>query len=267
MLLPILSDLRVLTAVLVGLLGLTLLRGRNPRSWAYMRWLAGAALLFGATQLLGRLVDLFLPLPAVVLSALALLAWAAGAGLAVADLRLLTPVPVTVVYVMVLALVMQRDARLLAEELASRERAEAGLKALSEALEHPRATQVVQAHALPTVAADASLLRHVSSNLSSSALKFGREHSDLRVQVRARPEKAGQWRIELVDNGPGFEPERAHALFQPFARLAGAAAPGTGLGLTIVRRAVERHGGEVGASAQPGRGATFWFSLPAASAA
>jgi signal transduction histidine kinase len=70
--------------------------------------------------------------------------------------------------------------------------------------------------------------------------------------------------VSVADNGVGFDSGAAAALFQPFTRLHGARFGGTGIGLTIVRRIVERHGGKVWAVGQPGAGATFTFTLPAA---
>ena len=68
--------------------------------------------------------------------------------------------------------------------------------------------------------------------------------------------------IEVRDNGPGFDPALGSRLFQPFSRLQGTGQEGNGIGLTIVRRIVERHGGRVWAEGRPGQGASFFFSLP-----
>jgi signal transduction histidine kinase len=69
--------------------------------------------------------------------------------------------------------------------------------------------------------------------------------------------------VTVSDNGVGFEASAAQMLFEPFARLHGTKFEGTGIGLTIVRRIVERHGGRVWASGKPGVGAAFSFTLPA----
>lgn len=132
------------------------------------------------------------------------------------------------------------------------------------ALQYPQAPRVVQAAALPVVHADAGLMRHVLMNLLGNALKFGADRADLRITVEALND-GGFWRFSVVDNGPGFDPDRGGELFQPFSRLDERQAGGTGLGLTVVKRAAERHGGTVGATSAPGKGATFWWTLPTAS--
>ncbi len=121
----------------------------------------------------------------------------------------------------------------------------------------------VHAEPLPSAPVDAGLMQQVFINLIGNALKFaGRV---VRPEVRVRADENGQRIVvEVRDNGPGFDPVRAGELFQPFRRLHGAEVPGSGIGLTIVRRIVERHGGQVWAEGRPGQGASFFFSLPRA---
>ena len=70
-------------------------------------------------------------------------------------------------------------------------------------------------------------------------------------------------RVYMQDHGIGIEPEHLERIFQPFEKLAGrAAATGTGIGLAIVRKAVERMGGRVGVDSFPGHGSCFWIELP-----
>ena len=115
---------------------------------------------------------------------------------------------------------------------------------------------------LPEVAADPGLLRQVLINLLSNALKFSRHAGVPRVDITAQPQDAGHV-ISVRDNGAGFESSQAGDLFQPFKRLDRSGRfDGTGVGLTIVRRIVERHGGRVWAEGSPGQGATFSFWLP-----
>ncbi|MFO1338577.1 MAG: HAMP domain-containing sensor histidine kinase [Burkholderiaceae bacterium] len=127
--------------------------------------------------------------------------------------------------------------------------------------EPPPALQVV-VDALPAVSADATLLRPVLTNLVGNALKFSAGQASPRVSIGAL-QGAHEVTVFVRDNGPGFPPEQAERLFQPFVRLHGQRFAGHGVGLSIVRRAVERHGGRVWAEAQPGAGACFYFSLPA----
>lgn len=128
-------------------------------------------------------------------------------------------------------------------------------------LQYPTALTCVSAQGLPSVFADRDLMSHVLTNLISNALKFGRGRNDLSVQVSASRQD-GSWRFDVSDNGPGFEATAADQLFKPFSRLGQRDVPGTGLGLTVVHRVVQAHGGAVGASATPGKGASFWWTLP-----
>ncbi len=130
------------------------------------------------------------------------------------------------------------------------------------ALQFPNAAEAVRAEPMPVVQADASLMQHVVMNLVGNALKFGTGHSALRVQLGAMREN-GFWRFTVTDNGPGFDPAKSGELFQPFSRLDERKIGGTGLGLTVVKRVVESHGGAVGAASRPGEGARFWWTLPA----
>lgn len=115
---------------------------------------------------------------------------------------------------------------------------------------------------LPVVHGDAALLRVVLRHLLANAARSTAARPGECVEVRGRIE-AGQVVCEVVDDGVGFDPAHAGRLFRVFERLhAGEGGDGTGIGLAIVRRIVERHGGSVRAEGRPGRGATFAFSLP-----
>lgn len=112
------------------------------------------------------------------------------------------------------------------------------------------------------VEADPVRLRQVLDNLVSNAVKFSPPGSTVRVE--ALKTETG-WRVAVHDEGPGLTDADRERLFHEFSRLS--AMPtgdekSTGLGLAITRRIVEAHGGTVGADSVPGRGATFWFSLP-----
>lgn len=125
------------------------------------------------------------------------------------------------------------------------------------------ATLPVAAHDLPTVDADPDLLRPVFVNLLGNALKFSGQAAQARVEVCAAQGAEGLT-VQVRDNGVGFDSAQAAHLFDPFVRLHSVGFDGHGVGLSIVRRAVERHGGRVWAQSQPGQGAVFSFTLPKA---
>jgi len=114
-----------------------------------------------------------------------------------------------------------------------------------------------------SVNANRAALKIVLLNLMGNAAKFTRDGETPRARVGLRTEGSGQLRISVQDNGVGFDPSRAAQLFKPFSRLhARDDYAGSGIGLSIVQRIVERHGGRVEAKAEVGRGACFEFTLP-----
>jgi PAS domain S-box-containing protein len=116
---------------------------------------------------------------------------------------------------------------------------------------------------LPTLEGDASQLRQLFQNLLSNALKFCHPDRRPHVRVSASPDGAQRWRIRVEDNGIGFEDKYAQKIFSPFQRLhTRDEYEGTGIGLAIVQRIVERHAGEVEATGRPGQGACFVLVLP-----
>jgi signal transduction histidine kinase len=112
---------------------------------------------------------------------------------------------------------------------------------------------------LPLVQADPRRISQVFINLISNASKYGPPGAPIVVRVRERDNEV---LVQVNDSGPGIPPEMQSALFQPFSRLDQTGRSGMGLGLSIVKAIVERHGGSVGLESAPGRGATFWFTLP-----
>ena len=115
---------------------------------------------------------------------------------------------------------------------------------------------------LPVVSGDASLLRQVWVNLVSNALKFSSKVPLPRVEISAHA-VAGATEFTIRDNGCGFEREYADKLFGVFQRLhTEKEFEGNGVGLAIVQRIVERHGGRVTGDSSPGAGAVFRFTLP-----
>lgn len=114
---------------------------------------------------------------------------------------------------------------------------------------------------MPVLLADKTLMRQVFWNLLANAVKFTSPREEGLIQVRFHQEEA-QGVFVVKDNGVGFDAQNAVQLFKAFSRLHGADFAGTGVGLSIVKRIVERHGGYVGAKSQPGSGAEFFVALP-----
>jgi PAS domain S-box-containing protein len=118
---------------------------------------------------------------------------------------------------------------------------------------------------LPAAVGDPSLLRQVWLNLIGNALKFSGESQPPRIEIGSVA-REGLSEYFVRDNGAGFDMAYAHKLFHVFQRLhAIDQFEGTGIGLAIVQRVVERHGGSVRAQGSPGLGATFYFTLGTAS--
>jgi PAS domain S-box-containing protein len=115
---------------------------------------------------------------------------------------------------------------------------------------------------LPPVTGDGTLLRQVWSNLLSNALKFTAGEPQPSIAIDGY-RGDGEVVFSVSDNGPGFDMRHSAKLFQVFERLHGAEYEGSGVGLAIVRRAVEAHGGRIWAESSPGQGAAFLFALPA----
>ena len=114
---------------------------------------------------------------------------------------------------------------------------------------------------------DERLLRTVVENLIGNAWKFTSKTPEAVIEFGTIPAEGEVVHCFVRDNGAGFDPADAGKLFRPFTRLhSGTDFPGTGVGLASVQRIVERHHGRCWAEGQPGRGATFHFTLPAAPA-
>jgi light-regulated signal transduction histidine kinase (bacteriophytochrome) len=120
----------------------------------------------------------------------------------------------------------------------------------------------VSPDSLGVVRADPALLSQAMTNLLSNAAKFSRNNEHPRISVGS--DKTEQGRVYFVqDNGIGFDMQYAEKLFGVFERLHSSREyEGTGVGLAIVKQIIERHGGRVWAESEPGRGATFRFTLP-----
>ncbi len=117
---------------------------------------------------------------------------------------------------------------------------------------------------LPTAVADRGLLRQVWANLLSNAIKYSRQKSAVAIEIGGSVE-GDDIHYFVRDNGAGFDMQYAGKLFQVFQRLhRDPVFEGTGVGLAIVARVVQRHGGRVWAEGEPDKGATFHFTLPKA---
>ncbi len=115
---------------------------------------------------------------------------------------------------------------------------------------------------LPDARGDRVLLGQVLVNLLSNALKFSAKQPNPRIDVSAITDQ-NEHIYFVRDNGAGFNPKYQAKLFGVFQRLHDAAEfPGTGVGLALVQRIVNRHGGRVWAEGKPDEGATFYFTLP-----
>jgi PAS domain S-box-containing protein len=126
-----------------------------------------------------------------------------------------------------------------------------------------RVVDWVVAPDLPVVQGDALLLREIWANLLGNAFKYSRPRERSRIEVGWSVDPAVGYTFFVRDNGVGFDTKYSHKLFGVFQRLHRATEfEGTGIGLALTRRIVERHGGSIWAESQPGEGSVFYFSLP-----
>jgi signal transduction histidine kinase len=121
---------------------------------------------------------------------------------------------------------------------------------------------LVSSSQLPTVVADHGMLVRLFQNLISNALKFCKaERPIVRIQAELR---GGEWIFSVADNGIGIEAQYKDRIFMIFQRLHKQSEyPGTGIGLAVCKRIVERNGGRIWLESEPGKGTTFFFTLPA----
>ncbi|MCW5660416.1 MAG: HAMP domain-containing histidine kinase [Burkholderiaceae bacterium] len=157
------------------------------------------------------------------------------------------------------------DAKLQQERVDLEELVRSAFNEVTLALGAAAAPPALRLSRLPVVTADASLLRPALVNLLANAAKFSREAPAPAIEVDASVHGRSVT-VSVRDNGVGFEPAVADRLFDPFYRGDAARFEGHGLGLHIVRRAIERHGGRVWAQSG-GSGAAFCFTLPDAAPA
>jgi PAS domain S-box-containing protein len=137
---------------------------------------------------------------------------------------------------------------------------EQALRNLKAALQETGAS--ITSDSLPMVTADGGQLVQLFQNLIGNAIKFrGNEPPRVHVSAEQRDE---EWVFSVRDNGIGIEPQYLDRIFVIFQRLHGPVEyPGTGIGLAICKKIVERHAGRIWASSVPGEGSTFYFTMPA----
>ncbi|MHB8877874.1 MAG: sensor histidine kinase [Myxococcaceae bacterium] len=148
------------------------------------------------------------------------------------------------------------------ERLELRDQLEGLIERLAGAMETQRITLELPP-GVPEVWADPLHVERMLTNLLSNALKYGEPGTPVRVSLAERPDEV---QVAVSDQGPGIAPEDLRHLFERYYRAPGARERrhGVGLGLFIVKGLVEAHGGRVWVESAPGRGSTFYFTLPRA---
>jgi light-regulated signal transduction histidine kinase (bacteriophytochrome) len=133
---------------------------------------------------------------------------------------------------------------------------------LGPAIREARATvRVVEP--LPKVRVDAAQISRVFQNLIENAIKYRRPGTDPVITVTAARESAEYWRFSVSDNGIGIDPAFREKVFEIFKRLHGRDRyPGTGIGLSVAKLVVERHGGRIWIEPAPDGGSVFYFTIP-----
>jgi signal transduction histidine kinase len=136
----------------------------------------------------------------------------------------------------------------------------------SDAGEARRVVNTRIASDLPDALGDETALTHALGNLLSNAVKYGTGGGGGAVKLEILPETGGrEIRIDVHDDGPGIAPDDLGHVFEPYYRGKNAnAIPGSGLGLSLVRKMIEGQGGRVAVLSPPGRGTTFTLHIPAA---
>ncbi len=114
---------------------------------------------------------------------------------------------------------------------------------------------------LPTVEADPIHLTQLFQNLVGNAIKYRKLDLAPRITISVE-ERRNACLFSVTDNGQGMDPRYSERIFQPLRRLHGKEIPGSGIGLAICKRIVDRYGGRIWVESQPGQGSTFYFTIP-----
>ena len=138
---------------------------------------------------------------------------------------------------------------------------DAALANLAAAIEESDAEIVRPERPLPQIIGDPMLLTMLWQNLIGNAVKFRRGDRRPRVVIECE-RRSGEWLISLSDNGIGIDPAHSERIFQIFYRLHNNRYPGSGIGLAVCKKIVERHGGRIWVESEPGKGSTFYFTVP-----
>lgn len=121
---------------------------------------------------------------------------------------------------------------------------------------------VISIKKLPTIIADEQQMRQLFQNLIGNAIKFAQKGNKPMIEISSTKQK-NDYLIKIKDNGIGIESKDIHRIFEIFNRLhTYDLYPGSGIGLSLCKRIVERHGGKIGVTSKPGEGSTFFFTLP-----
>jgi PAS domain S-box-containing protein len=138
----------------------------------------------------------------------------------------------------------------------------AALLNLSTVIDHTGAT--LEVGSLPAVQVLDIHLVQLFQNLIGNGLKYRRDGERPAIRIDAKRDGGGAWLFAVSDNGIGIEPEYLQQIFGIFKRLHGSSFEGTGIGLALCQKIVERAGGRIWAESEPGRGSTFYFTLQGA---
>jgi light-regulated signal transduction histidine kinase (bacteriophytochrome) len=144
----------------------------------------------------------------------------------------------------------------------SRSAVNAALLNLATVIDNTQAA--VEVGTLPAVQVPEIHLVQLFQNLIGNALKYCKDGERPLIRIDAKPDADGSWLFSIGDNGIGIEPEYLQQIFGIFKRLHGSAFEGTGIGLALCQKIVERAGGRIWAESEPGAGSTFFFTLQTA---